>query len=367
MKSASNEFNHLASKACIPTSVMLELTSQCNQSCSFCYKQQTSLVQELTTQEVLDVIRQLASMGSLFILLTGGECLLRRDIFQLVESVRQRHFKITLFTNGIDVDESIADWVALNGVDTVQISVHASTAALHDQLVRRPGAFEQTIKAVSLIRSRNINTFLACTITELNYLEMDNLRTLATELGVFIRFNPRIHAPQRFNASHEWRGPSNGLIEKIFRRNDMREAFLKERESIPKDAEKRLCSAGRTRIRIDEIGNVYPCEFLRMPVGNIREGGVQKVWRESEKLQWLRSLTFGQTRCVECKLLPYCAPCIGRHYEDTGDIFTPSPQVCWEASLRKRLMDERGLVPESLQQSSSPASADDVPACEIDS
>ena len=171
---------------------------------------------------------------------------------------------------------------------------------------------------------------------ERNLGEVDALLALGRELGVSVHFDPRCRQPKRFPGADGWQGPDRKVLEQVLSRPDATPEFLDDPDTVPTTVGKPICAAGRTRLRIDEAGNIYPCSSMPWPVGNVRHG-FRRVWRDAPRLQELRAMTFGSSRCASCELLPQCAPCVGRHLEDTGAMDRPSPTVCFEAALRRRI------------------------------
>lgn len=329
----------LARERCIPLFAMLELTARCNHACAFCFKARTDAEKELSTEEVLTLLAELAELGTLYLHLTGGEPLLRPDFRAIAVEARRRGFVLTLSSNGSQIDEETARFLASLPVATVQLSLHASTANLHDRLVGAPGSFDQVLAATAHLRAAGLAPLLTCTVGPDNLGERQALSALAREQGVSIRFDPRTLPPRRFPGPAPFAGPDRRVLEEVLTSPEVRADFLAEPDKVPRTPGRPICAAGRTRLRIDEQGTVYPCASLAMPLGTIRDGGLVRLWRTSPPLLRLRALRFDDGACVGCSHLDTCAPCIGRHYDDTGSILTPSPTLCWEARLRRKTRD----------------------------
>jgi len=339
MSGAVDNLNNIAFARCIPVTAMVELTSRCDHACAFCYKVNTPAREELSTADVKDLLQSLAKMGTFYLQFTGGECLLREDIEDLALYARELNFNLSIFTNGENLNEPTARWMAAAGVSQVQLSLHAAQTELHDRLVGRPGSYQRVLQALEHLDRHGVPVMLACTLVPENESQLEDLLEWGGRLHKQVRFDPRLHAPKRQAAAPAWDGPDRALVARVMAREDMVDNFLEDPTKIPRNPQDHICTAGRTRLRIDELGNVFPCQALALCAGNIRdtEGGFEEVWRSSPVLQELRQMKFSHTGCVGCDLLPYCAPCIGRHHEYTGDLLEPAPVVCWEAGLRKKL------------------------------
>ncbi len=338
---ASAELERIALRGCIPLTVQLELTAHCNHACTFCYKPTAPRAEELQTGEVLELLDTLARMGALYLQLTGGEPTLRPDFRAIAERARDNHFALSLSTNGSTLDQETASWIAALPFASVQISLLAAGPGLHDQLVRSPGSFERVVAAARFLKSEAVDVTLVCTVVEENAAELDSLLALGESLGVPVRFDPRCQQPRRYGAQGQWKGPDRRILKQVLTRPDVTPDFLDDPDKVPTQPGQSICAAGRTRMRIDERGQVFACSFMPLPLGNVREG-LERVWREAPALEELRRLTFDHTNCTGCDLVQDCAPCPGRHLEDTGDLLTPSPTVCWEAALRRKVKRDRG-------------------------
>ena len=337
---ASDALQALASARNIPLLAMLELTSRCDHACGFCYKARVDHQEELTTGEIMQVLDDLADMGTLYLQLTGGEATLHPDFRAIAEKARARDFQLSLSTNGERLDREAARWMATLPFASVQISLHAADPALHDELVGCPGSHARVLAGARHLHEEDVAVSLVCTVTERNLDQVDDLLALGRDLDVSMHFDPRCKQPMRFPGQEAWRGPDRAVMKKVLSRPDATPDFLDDPKTVPTEVGRPICAAGRTRIRVDELGNIYPCGSMPWPVGNVREeGGLRQVWQEAPRLGELRAMTFGDSRCASCELLTHCAPCVGRHLEDTGAMDRPSPTVCWEAALRRKISD----------------------------
>jgi len=335
---ATDALQALASAKKIPLLVMLELTSRCDHACGFCYKARGEHEEELSTDEIMRVLDDLADMGALYLQLTGGEATLHPDFRAIAEKARARDFQLSLSTNGERLDQEAARWMATLPFASVQISLHAADPALHDELVGCPGSHARVLAGARFLQAEGVVVSLVCTVTARNLDQVDDLLALGRQLGVSVHFDPRCRQPQRFPQEDAWEGPDLAVMKQVLSRPDATPEFLDDPETVPTEVGRPICAAGRTRIRVDELGNIYPCSSMPWPVGNVRDGGgLRQVWREAPRLQELRAMTFGSSPCASCELLPHCAPCVGRHLEDTGAMDRPSQTVCWEAALRRKI------------------------------
>src|SRR5258708_12971756 len=144
----------------IPLSVQLDLTYRCNERCIHCYLDHDDHG-EMTTAEIKDLLDQMADAGVFYLTLSGGEILMRRDFFDLLEHARARTFCIKLKTNGVLIRREQAERIRALGVESVQISIYSHHHDVHDAITKMPGSLRQSIEAVRLLRANGVPVTLA--------------------------------------------------------------------------------------------------------------------------------------------------------------------------------------------------------------
>ena len=141
-----------ALKLNIPLSVQLDLTYRCNERCIHCYLDHDDHG-EMTTAEIKGLLDQMADAGVFFLTISGGEIMMRRDFFEILEHAHARTFSIKLKTNGVLIRKKEAERMRALGVESVQISVYSHRAEVHDAITKMPGSFRQSIEAIRLLRT----------------------------------------------------------------------------------------------------------------------------------------------------------------------------------------------------------------------
>src|SRR5213594_1430176 len=176
----------------VPMSALLELTFVCNHACTFCYNSPTGQ-KELTTAEILDALQKLADFNILYLTLTGGEPLVRRDFFDIARAARGLGFALRIYSNAFLIDEAMAKRIkeVANPIE-MEISIHGAKAETHEKLTCVPGSFQRVVNAVRHLRAEGIKVNLKCPITRDNQEEVLDLYRLSVELGAFIIFDPVI-------------------------------------------------------------------------------------------------------------------------------------------------------------------------------
>src|SRR6266850_6013656 len=131
----------------VPMSALFELTFVCNHACSFCYNCPTGQ-REMNTSEVVDALRKLAEFNILYLTLTGGEPLVRKDFFEIARAARELGFALRIYTNGFLIDEPMARRIKeiANPIE-MEISIHGARPETHERLTCVPGSLQRVLDA----------------------------------------------------------------------------------------------------------------------------------------------------------------------------------------------------------------------------
>src|ERR1700730_5370672 len=144
----------------IPLSVQLDLTYRCNERCIHCYLDHHDHG-EMTTAEIKDLLDQMADAGVFYLTISGGEIMMRRDFFDILEHARKRTFSIKLKSNGILIRKQEADRIKRLGVESVQISIYSHIPEVHDAITKLPGSLADSIEAIRRLRAHGIHVIMA--------------------------------------------------------------------------------------------------------------------------------------------------------------------------------------------------------------
>jgi radical SAM protein with 4Fe4S-binding SPASM domain len=345
--------------------VFWNLTDRCNLSCEHCYSMSgpdRDTEHELTTAEALAFIDDLAAMGIPLILFSGGEPLLRHDVWELADHAAAKGIKIALSTNGTLITTDIAGKIKTSGIEYVGISLDGATAATHDRFRHLPGAFDRSVAAFALCCEAGIRCGVRVTLTKENFGELEELIDLARSLGAS-RFClywlvPSGRGSDRYSriqlGSEEVTEALSLLYRKAQETDPYAMEFLTvdspqdcihllqsmERDGSPDLADARNllqsskggCSAGDRVANVDPQGNVYPCQFARSRdffVGNIRERPFSALWMDSAHpvlARFRQKPAYVGGKCRECGYFDLCGGgCRVRAYAKNGDFSGEDP------------------------------------------
>ncbi len=327
----------------VPLSVHFDLTWRCNERCIHCYLDHDDHG-EVTTAEVKDILEQLASAGTFFLILSGGEPLLRKDIFEIVEYARRLMFSVKLKTNGILLGQREAARLRDLALEAVQISVYSHRAAVHDAITKVPGSLERSLAAVRFLRDRGLKVIIAGVLMRQNLEDHKEVQKLAAELGVGFQLDPTITPKLDGDISIlDLRIPNSALPE-LFRDsslvNDVDE-FCATSEVDASALEALPCSAGHTACYISPYGDVFPCVQFPLPSGNLRQQSFLDIWRGSPELQEVRGIRMSDLHtCTSCGNVANCSRCPGLAYME-GDMRGPSSADCDKSFARTGILSPR--------------------------
>ncbi|MCW3997420.1 MAG: radical SAM protein, partial [Candidatus Bathyarchaeota archaeon] len=173
-------------KKFIPLVLSWNITRKCNLKCSHCYINATTkeLKNELTTFEAKNLINQISEVSRPLLILSGGEPLLRSDVFELIKYGVLKELKMGLGSNGSLIDSNVAYNLKKAGISTVSISLDSCKPNLHDQFRAVAGSWKKAVNAIQVLRENNVLVQVNTTVTQQNYEEIDEIMTLAENLGV---------------------------------------------------------------------------------------------------------------------------------------------------------------------------------------
>ena len=324
----------------VPMSALFELTFVCNHACSFCYNCPTGQ-REMNTAEVLDALRKLAEFNILYLTLSGGEPLVRKDFFEIARSARELGFALRIYTNGYLLDEAMAtrSKEVANPVE-MEISIHGAKPETHDRLTCVPGSFAKICSAVRFLRAEGIKVNLKCPVTRDNQAEVLDLERLAGELGARMQFDTVI-TPRDDGDKDPLRLMATDEFLEAFWTDDAYRTARKEPVPLPRHdgPGEAVCGTARSSFAIDPYGNIYPCVQLRRKAGNIKElASLRDMWRTSPVLIEVRrqAVEIAQETLKVAKNGDQCGFCMGVAEVQLGDPKALYPQIAKNAEYRAK-------------------------------
>jgi len=343
MSGLQSEMAAKALKLNIPLSVQLDLTYRCNERCVHCYLDHDDHG-EMTTAEIKDLLDQMADAGVFYLTISGGEILMRRDFFEILEHARARTFCVKLKTNGVLIRKKEAERLRELGVETVQISIYSHRAEVHDAITKMPGSFRQSIDAVRFLRMQGLTVTMANVLMTQNANDYMSVRALAAELDAKFTIDPTITPMMDGDRSILNFNVEQAALQEVFRNEALVgnvEEFCAPPQGVDEEALDMLpCSAGHTACYVSPYGDVYPCVQFPLPTGNVRQTKFVDIWRDSPQFKEVRSITLrDMPSCSKCAHGGTCTRCPGLAYME-GNMRGPSSQDCEKSYARTGIPSE---------------------------
>ncbi|HXY13805.1 MAG TPA: radical SAM protein [Terriglobales bacterium] len=331
------EANQKALALGIPLSVHLDITYRCNERCVHCYLDHDDHG-ELTLPEIRDLLTQLADAGVFFLTLSGGEVLMRRDFFEIVECARGLLFNVKVKTNGVMVREVQAKRLRELDVEQIQISVYSHRPEVHDAITKIPGSHGRTVEAIRFLKSQQLKVVIANVLTTVNLSDHTGVMALARDLGVPYTLDPTITPKMDGDKSILDLRIEGSELRKVFREEtlvgDVEEFCAPPPPPGDDIMDGYPCSAGHTACYISPYGDVFPCVQFPLPCGNIRKQKFLSIWRDSKQLNDVRSIRARDLHvCSSCAHVGTCTRCPGLAYME-GNMRGPSTADCEKSFQR---------------------------------
>ena len=360
-----------------PFMIVWDFTKQCNLRCKHCYANAgpRPAPDELTLEQKLEVLKQLDEAGVAAISFSGGEPLINKDFWRVAEEAAKTGMYISIATNGTLITESIAKKLKEIGVRYVEVSLDSPYPVKHDEFRGIKGAWNTSVRGIKNAKKVGLEVGIATTITKMNYRDIPELIKLARELNVdrFIAFNfiptgrgkdiiemdlsPKEREELLEYLYSEWNkgkmqifstAPMYAVVslkhvdeDKKLSPTHFAELTVPEEYLSAGFALAEFlggCGAGRIYCSIEHNGDIYPCVFLPIKVGNVIKDGFLNVWHNSPILNTLRDRD--HYACSSCPYKYICGGCRARAYAYFGDIKAPDPscsinQKYWDQIVKR--------------------------------
>jgi len=353
--------------ASTPYTISWNLTQRCNQRCAHCYLSAfpgASAAEELSTEECFRVVDEIAEVNpDVLLILTGGEPLLRTDLFDLGGYAADKGFTVVLGTNGFLLKQQHAKAMRQSGIQGASISLDSTDPARHDAFRRLPGAWRGAIQATEVLRAEGLPFSLHMSVIEWNVEEIPAMIDLARDLGARVlnlfflvrtgrgeglvditpaqyeRILTDVARAQGVgsddgSADDPW-GAAVGRAGEMLIRAKCAPFFrrilyeLDPASPLLKNFSEGSCPAGRHYCRIMPDGDVTACPYMPVVAGNLRRIPFGTLWRDALLFTDLRGGRLGG-RCGACEFAKVCGGCRCRAYATYGDYLAEDPACVYQ-------------------------------------
>ena len=334
----------------IPVNGTIEISNRCPLECVHCYNNLpmgdvSARKRELTTEEHYRLLDELAELGCLWLLFTGGEIFARHDFLDIYRYARRRGFLVTLFTNGTLITERIADELAALRPFSIEITLYGRTKATYESLTGIPGSFEKCIRGIHLLLERNLPLKLKTVALTINKHEIQSMKRFAEELGCEFKFDPMISPRIDCSASPlaVRLTPEDvvGLdLDEPKRVSEWRRMAIDFAIVLPEGETAKVydCGGGVNSFAIDPYGELTICVLSHMDASYNVRNGVREGWENFLRRVRDKRAT-RTTKCTACQLKSLCGSCAATAELENGDPEAPVDFLCRTAHLRAEVFD----------------------------
>jgi heme b synthase len=352
----------------VPKWIAWEITRRCNLKCIHCRSSSEIEVKghpDFHTEEAFRIIDDITSYAKPVIVLSGGEPLLRTDVFDIAQYGVDKGLRMCLATNGTLVTDDVCDKIKASGIKIVSLSLDGSTEDIHDDFRNQKGAFTGTINAARLFKKHGIEFIINSSFTKRNQEEIPKVYKLAKDLGATAWYMFMIVPTGRgeeimneliskdnYEEILEWhyqmeKDEKDMLVRPTCAPHYYRVVLQKSKEEGSKFERRTLkfstggakgCIAGQLIALIDVDGNVLPCSYFPKPAGNIKKESFKEIWENSGLFKELRDFKKYKGKCGSCEYITVCGGCRARSYSVYGDYLEEEPFCGYvPMKLRKRV------------------------------
>ena len=345
--------------------VFWETTSLCNLECIHCRRLDVSeelAKNDLSTEESKKFIEEISQFASPILVFSGGEPLMRKDIFEVAEFARDKGLTLALATNGTLIDFGTAEKIKNSGIERVSISLDGSDSETHDNFRKLPGSFKRALSGIEKLKEVGVEFQINCTLAKHNMEQAEDLYNMAIDLGavalhvfmlvpvgcgVEISESQQI-PPLEYEKLLEWlyERSLDGKIQikatcaphyfRIMRQKAKKEGVTISPKTHGMAAMTKGCLAGSAVCFVSHTGEVFPCGYLPVTAGNIKKTHFRDIWDNAEVFQELREPDNLEGKCGICEFRKVCLGCRARAYGETGNYLAEEPYCIYVPKLSKK-------------------------------
>jgi heme b synthase len=346
----------------VPKWLAWEVTGRCNLDCVHCRAGAAAQGQDFTTAEAKAFLLDVASFSKPVLVLSGGEPLLRPDLFELARFGTDQGLKMALATNGSLVTDEVCSRIKASGIRIVSLSLDGATAEVHDDFRRQKGAFAGTLKAAEALRKAGIEFIINSSFTKRNQGDIAAVCRLAKSLGAKAWYLfmvvpagrgrdilDELISKEDYEDILDWHyGAEKDETEMLMRptcaphyyrviaqKAKAGDQGYKRRSLTFSTGGAKGCICAQSIAFIDHRGDVMPCSYFPKVAGNVKEKPFREIWNDAELFRSLRDFKSYKGRCGSCEYLKVCGGCRARAELMSGDYLAEEP-LCSYVPLRMR-------------------------------
>lgn len=301
-------------------SVMVEITSKCNERCIHCYVPHENKNTHICDEDFYGIVDMCSEMKTITqFRITGGECMLHPSFKKFIRYVKERGFALTILTNLTLLDDETIDILKEGTMSQVQVSMFSVEDSVHDAITTISGSLEKTKKNIEKLIAAGIHVSIACQVMEINKNSIEGLYEYAKSKNISVRLDWTIVAKEnrecdnlscRVNNLSDYK---NVCRLKVKYTNGYMEEFTEGLTRPLKADITHLCNAGAKGLYIDTHLDVHPCPGWDLSVGNLKDQSLSDIWSGSKILQRVRDVVLKDfPKCAKCNIRNFCSICMAQ-------------------------------------------------------
>ncbi|MFQ3574582.1 MAG: radical SAM protein [Thermodesulfovibrionales bacterium] len=338
-----------------PRWIAWEITRRCNLHCIHC-RSSSELDDkghpDISRDKTFKIIDDISGYAKPVLVLSGGEPLLREDIFDISRYGTEKGLRMCLATNGSLITDNICRKIIDSGIRIVSLSLDGSTRDIHDNFRDQKGAFDAVMNAVALFKKNGIDFIINSSFTKRNQHDIENVYKLVKELGATAWYMFMVVPTGRgedvlneliskddyesiLNWHYEMEKQESALLVRptcaphyyriVLQRAKADGRSFKRRSLKFSTGGAKGCIAGQLICLINVDGDVYPCSYFPKPAGNLHKASFKDIWEKSSLFTELREFKSYKGKCGVCEYINVCGGCRARAYAISGDYLDEEP------------------------------------------
>lgn len=313
----------------LPFYMAIEVTTACNQKCLHCYNIRDRK-DEISFSQIRRALKEASDLGALFLSVTGGEPLIREDIWDILDCAVKLNYATLLYTNGILIGPAEARRLKKIGIYWVDITILGASSETHDRITCLPGSFDLSMRAIKLLRENDIGVAVKTPALRENFSELAELKKKISSMGLMHIISPVVYPkddgdedPLRHRLTDEQMRDYYRFYEPASRINPFGEFS---------------CDLGRVMLAISAKGDVHPCLCVPYSVGNISKDSLRSLWENSLGFKYIReSSQVPYESFSKCDDKWWCFRCEGLAWGEKKKMFVEDGESCRMAKIRKEV------------------------------
>jgi heme b synthase len=327
-----------------PRVVAWESTRACNYACQHCRAQAQKQADpnQLTTKEALKMVDQIAAFCKPVFIISGGDPLLREDIFEVAKYASDQGLRVVMSPSGSNITPEVIQKMKATGVRMISLSLDGSNATVHDGFRQVEGAFDLAMHNMALARENQMPFRINTTVTQHNLTDLPNILKLAVDLGavewdVFMlvptgrgKIQMEI-TPEQYEETLQavYQSSLTATIQiKVTCAPQYSRIVSQHADGSQENKGKhggRGCMAGNGFCFISHVGEVYGCGFLPIKAGSVKQQNFREIYQNAQLFKQLRNPSLLKGKCGVCNYKAACGGCRARALSVRKDFLEEEP------------------------------------------